>query len=114
VTAVGNDYGYEAVFVRQIAAHAREGDVLLALSTSGRSPNVVAAAAAARERGVTVYALTGPVPNPLADAADDAVGVATSATPVIQEVHQVAIHLVCDSLDRSVQIAESHGWDRDA
>jgi D-sedoheptulose 7-phosphate isomerase len=110
VTAVGNDYGYDEVFVRQIAAHAREGDVLLLLSTSGRSANVVAAAHAAHERGVTVYALTGPMPNPLSECAHDTFAIATTATPVIQEVHQVAIHLVCDAVDRWVCAAEANEW----
>ena len=109
VTAVGNDYGYDEVFARQVAAHARGGDVIVLLSTSGRSPNVVAAARAARELGLTVYALTGPAPNPLSQCAADAVAVTTPATPVIQEVHQVAIHLVCDAVDRWV--SGEHGPD---
>jgi D-sedoheptulose 7-phosphate isomerase len=109
VTAIGNDYGYGEVFVRQLTAHAREGDVLLLLSTSGRSPNVVAAVEAAHERGVTVYALTGPAPNPLTAVSDDSVGVVSASTPVIQEVHQVAIHLLCEAVDRWVQLNESLG-----
>src|SRR5918998_5367632 len=65
VTAIGNDYGIAEIFARQVRAHGRPGDVLVALSTSGGSPNVVAAAEAALETGLTVWALTGPAANPL-------------------------------------------------
>ncbi|HEX5367414.1 MAG TPA: SIS domain-containing protein [Acidimicrobiales bacterium] len=95
VTAIGNDYGYEAVFARQVEAHGRPGDVLVALSTSGRSANLLAAAAAARRAGVTTWALTGPAPNPLAAAADDVVAVPCPGAPSVQDVHQVAVHLLC-------------------
>ena len=71
-TAIANDYGFDEVFARQVTAWGRPGDVLVAFSTSGTSPNVVAAAKAAHEAGVTVWALTGPGPNPLASRADDA------------------------------------------
>jgi D-sedoheptulose 7-phosphate isomerase len=102
LTAIGNDYGLDDVFTRQVTAHGRPGDVLVALSTSGRSPNVVAAAAAAREVGMTTWALTGPRPNPLAEACDDAVAVETPAVATIQEIHQVVIHLLCAALDRAL------------
>jgi D-sedoheptulose 7-phosphate isomerase len=101
VTAIVNDYGPEQLFARQVRAHGRRGDVLLVLSTSGRSPNVVAAADAAREVGMAVLALTGPAPNPLVAAADDAISV-DGATPTVQEVHQVAIHLICEALDEEL------------
>ena len=100
-TAIVNDYGAEELFARQVRAHGRRGDVLVALSTSGRSPNVLAAADAARELGMAVLALTGPAPNPLVAAADDAVSV-TGPTPTVQEVHQVAIHLICEALDEQL------------
>jgi phosphoheptose isomerase len=101
LTAIVNDYGAEQAFARQVLAHGRPGDVLLALSTSGRSANVLRAADAAHERGMRVLALTGPMPNPLAAAADDAVGV-DAATPTVQEVHQVAIHLLCAAIDATL------------
>lgn len=101
VTAVGNDYGFEAVFARQVEAHGRPGDHLLLLSTSGRSPNLVAAAEAGRRRCLTVWALTGPTPNPLADAAHATVALdADSAT--VQELHLVAVHLLCAAVDRAL------------
>ncbi|MDP9006304.1 MAG: SIS domain-containing protein, partial [Actinomycetota bacterium] len=89
VTAIANDYGLDEVFARQVRGHGRPGDVLVAISTSGRSPNVVAAAVAARQIGVTVWGLTGPGPNPLLAACDDAVVVDAEATATIQEIHQV-------------------------
>lgn len=101
-TAVSNDYGYPEVFARQVLAHGRGGDVLLVLSTSGRSPNLVRAVDAARSAGVTSWALTGPAPNPLADVADESVLVEAAATATIQEVHQVAIHVVCAAVDAAV------------
>jgi D-sedoheptulose 7-phosphate isomerase len=101
LTAIVNDYGAEQAFARQVLAHGRPGDVLFALSTSGRSANVLRAADAAHERGMRVLALTGPMPNPLAAAADDAVGV-DAPTPTVQEVHQVAIHLLCAAIDATL------------
>jgi phosphoheptose isomerase len=102
LTAIANDYGYDAVFSRQVQAHGRPGDVFLGLSTSGRSGNVLAAMQAARDGGLTVWALTGPGPNPVADAADDAVCIDTGATATVQEVHQVAVHLLCAAVDLKV------------
>ena len=102
VTAIGNDYGMDAVFARQVQAHGRPGDVLLALSTSGRSPNVLAAAAVARQGRLTTWALTGPAPNPLAAACDDAISVPVPGTATVQEVHQVVVHLLCATFDHEV------------
>ena len=102
VTAIGNDYGAEDVFARQVRAHGREGDVLVALSTSGRSPNVLAAVAAARECGLTAWGLTGRAPNPVAEASDDAIVVDAPYTATVQEVHQVVVHLLCAAVDVAV------------
>ncbi|VXC45966.1 Phosphoheptose isomerase [Arthrobacter sp. 9V] len=101
VTALSNDYGYEEVFARQVRAHGRAGDVLILLSTSGRSPNLLKAVRAAKERGITTWALTGTGPNPLADACDQAITVdAISANA--QEGHLIAIHAVCRAFDAEV------------
>jgi D-sedoheptulose 7-phosphate isomerase len=97
-TALVNDYGADAVFARQVLAHGRPADVLVAISTSGFSSNVLAAVDAAREVGMVVLALTGRSPNPLARAADDAL-VVDADTPTVQEVHQVAVHLICEAID---------------
>jgi len=101
LTALVNDYGSDEAFARTVRAHGRPGDVLIALSTSGRSANVLAATAAALVLRIRVFALTGPGPNPLADAADEAICV-TGATPTVQEVHQVLIHLLCEAVDTAV------------
>ena len=111
VTAIANDYGFEEVFARQVRAHGRPGDVLLAMSTSGRSPNLLRAVAAARAGGITTWCLTGPAPNPLAAACDEAVCVcpagvrALSLTATVQEAHQVALHLICLSFDAAEPFA---------
>jgi glycosyltransferase involved in cell wall biosynthesis/phosphoheptose isomerase len=102
LTAIANDYGAAQAFARQVRAHARPGDVLVCLSTSGRSENVLAAARAARECGAEAWALTGPGPNPLADASDDAIALDCPSTATVQELHQVAIHLLCGAVDREV------------
>jgi D-sedoheptulose 7-phosphate isomerase len=103
LTAVANDYGIEEAFARPVRAHGRPDDVLLALSTSGRSPNVLAAVDAARRIGLTTWALTGRAPNPLTRRCHDALAVDTPVTATVQEVHQVAIHLVCEAVDREVE-----------
>jgi D-sedoheptulose 7-phosphate isomerase len=99
LTAIGNDYGIEHVFARQVRGHGRSGDVLVALSTSGCSPNVLAAVDAAAEVGMTTLALTGRSGNPLALRCDDALCVESPHTATVQEVHQVAIHLVCAAFE---------------
>ncbi|MCM0616250.1 SIS domain-containing protein [Paenarthrobacter sp. TYUT067] len=101
LTALSNDYGYEEVFARQVRAHGRAGDVLILLSTSGRSPNLLKAVRAARERGITTWALTGTGPNPLADACDQAITVDAIAANA-QEGHLIAVHAVCRAFDAEV------------
>jgi D-sedoheptulose 7-phosphate isomerase len=104
VTAIGNDYGFEEVYARQVRAHARPGDVVLLLSTSGRSPNLLAAAEAAAGAGATRWAITGPGPNPLADACDDAVCL-PGDTATVQECHLAAVHMLCRAVDAAVAAA---------
>ncbi|MEV8530485.1 SIS domain-containing protein [Streptomyces sp. NPDC051211] len=99
LTAIGNDYGYEHVFARQVSAHGRRGDVLLLLSTSGRSANLIAAAATARSAGLHVWAMTGPAPSPLADIAEETLFIDASSTATVQEAHLVAVHLLCENFD---------------
>ncbi|MDP9480716.1 MAG: SIS domain-containing protein, partial [Actinomycetota bacterium] len=102
LTSITNDYGADEAFARQVRAHGRAKDVLVALSTSGHSRNVLAAVAAARERGMRTWALTGRSPNPLADRCDEAICVDAPATATVQEVHQVVVHLMCAALDCAV------------
>jgi D-sedoheptulose 7-phosphate isomerase len=101
LTAIGNDYGYERVFARQVEAHGRPGDVLILLSTSGRSANLIAAAEAARAREMVSWALTGPLPNPLAMRCDDVLAVPADA-PTVQELHLVAVHALCSQVDAAL------------
>jgi glycosyltransferase involved in cell wall biosynthesis/phosphoheptose isomerase len=98
-TAIANDYGIEEVFARQVHAHGRPGDVLVALSTSGHSPNILAAARAARECGMTVWGMTGGAPNPLADLCDEVLAIGCERTCTVQELHLVAIHVLCAAVD---------------
>jgi D-sedoheptulose 7-phosphate isomerase len=98
LTAISNDYGYEQVFARQVRAHTRPGDVVLLLSASGRSPNLLAAARAARHGRADVWALTGPGPNPLARLCDDAVCMPGDVATV-QETHLAAVHMLCRAVE---------------
>jgi D-sedoheptulose 7-phosphate isomerase len=102
LTAIMNDYPVEELFARQVEAHGRPGDVLVLMSTSGRSPNVVTAAQRGRHLGLTVLAFTGPRPNPLADIADQALSVESPFTATVQELHLVALHVLCASMDRAL------------
>lgn len=99
LTAISNDYGADEAFARQVRAHGRRGDILVLLSTSGRSANVLAAARAGRDLGLSVWGFTGPAPNPLSAMCDEAVCVDAPATATVQELHLVAIHLLCAAID---------------
>ena len=102
LTAIGNDYDYSEVFSKQIAALGREGDVLLAITTSGNSSNVLAAAQVAQERGMQVVALTGKGGGRLGElcrANDVHICVPHGTTTRIQETHILAIHCLCDAID---------------
>jgi D-sedoheptulose 7-phosphate isomerase len=102
VTAISNDYGFEDVFARQVRAHGRPGDVFLALSTSGRSPNLVAAACAARECGLRVWSMLGRGPSPLAEVSDEVLCCPSGDGQVVQELHLVAVHVLCEYVDLSL------------
>jgi D-sedoheptulose 7-phosphate isomerase len=102
VTAIANDYGIEELFARQVQAYGRPGDVLVAISTSGTSPNVIAAAKAGLDLGVTVWALTGPAPNPLAALSDSAIAVDAPTVATVQEIHLSLIHALCIALDKAL------------
>jgi D-sedoheptulose 7-phosphate isomerase len=104
LTAIGNDYGGHETFARQVFAHGRPGDVLIALSTSGISRNVVSAAKAAHEVGMTAWALTGPAPNTLAAVCDDAIAVEAPSMATVQEVHLAVIHALCAAVDDALGV----------
>ncbi|MFE9622644.1 SIS domain-containing protein [Streptomyces sp. NPDC006527] len=102
-TAIANDYGVQEIFARQVAAHGRAGDVLMLLSTSGASANLLVAAKEAHRLGMTVWVLTGPAPNPLEGTADAALCVEAASAATVQELHLVAVHMLCESFDRTVE-----------
>ncbi len=102
LTAASNDLGFEYVFSRQVEALGRAGDVLIAISTSGTSANVVRAVQVARERGIVTVGLTGQGGGDLHSLVDHWIGVPSDQTPRIQEAHLVVEHLLCEMLEQSV------------
>ena len=102
LTAIGNDYRYEDVFVRQLEAFGAPGDVALALSTSGRSKNVVAALRAARERGMVTVGLTGADGGEVAEISDICIRIPSDETPRIQEGHTVVVHVLCELVEEEL------------
>lgn len=103
-TAIGNDYGEHETFARQVVAHGRPSDVLIALSTSGASRNVVAAVKAAHEIGMRAWGLTGPAPNTLAATCDDAVAVEAPSVATVQEIHLAVVHALCAAVDDALGV----------
>jgi D-sedoheptulose 7-phosphate isomerase len=102
LTAIGNDYGYEFTFDRQLEAFAKAGDVLFAISTSGNSANVLRAAEMARKADMKVIALTGKTGGKLAPLASILLNVPSTDTARIQESHLLMEHLICDCIEQSV------------
>lgn len=98
LTCIGNDFGFEEIFARQVRALGSEGDIFIGLSTSGESKNIIAAAKAARDAGMTVVALTGPK-GQLKELADYAIVAPTETGPRMQELHLHAIHLICEAFE---------------
>lgn len=104
LTAIANDYGYDAVFSRQVSALAREGDVLLAISTSGNSPSILAACDTARQLGCEVLGLSGRDGGRLAPLCDAIVIAPSAETAHIQECHIVVIHLLCALIEKGLDL----------
>jgi len=103
-TAILNDYGLEEIFARQVRAQGRPGDALVAFSTSGSSANMVAAAKAALDIGIRVWALTGPAPNALAALSDSAIPVDAPTVATVQEIHLAVVHALCLALDDALGV----------
>jgi D-sedoheptulose 7-phosphate isomerase len=101
LTSIGNDYGFERVFVRQIEALGRAGDVAFAISTSGASVNAVAAVDAAARLGLRTIALTGHGGGALGRAAEVHINVPSESTARVQEVHRTLLHVICDLVERA-------------
>ncbi|MEV4416479.1 SIS domain-containing protein [Catellatospora sp. NPDC049609] len=106
MTAIANDYGYGHVFARQVRAHGTPGDVLLLISTSGRSPNLLEAADTGRAIGMRTWAFTGDLPNPLAQRCTETVAVPSGDTQIVQELQLAAAHLLCEYVDAT--LARAH------
>lgn len=102
LTAVANDFSFASVFARQVEALGTPGDVFVGLTTSGRSANIVRAAEAARERGLTVITLLGAESADLAGFTDLAIHVPATETPLIQEAHLVIVHLLCALVEERI------------
>lgn len=103
VTAIGNDFGYDQTFARQMEAWAEPGDVAVGLSTSGNSPNVLEALRVARERGATTVGLTGNDGGKMFSLCDICIVVPSNSTPRIQEAHIAVGHILCDLLEQSLE-----------
>lgn len=105
LTAIVNDYGAEEMFARQVSAHGRPGDVLLMLTTSGRSPNLLAAARTAADLRLQTWAFTGPAPNPLSGVAGETAAVPSPAASAVQEVQLVGVHVLSRAFDDALRCA---------
>jgi D-sedoheptulose 7-phosphate isomerase len=102
LTAVGNDYGYEQVYSRIVKGSARKGDVLVGLSTSGNSANILKAFETARNMGVTTVALTGATGGKMKDLSDYLINVPSNDTPRIQESHITVGHIICQLVEENL------------
>lgn len=102
LTAIGNDYGYERLFARQVQAHGKAGDVFIGYSTSGKSPNVIAAFKEARSLGVTTIGLTGNRGGAMVELCDVLFEVPSADTPKIQEGHAVLGHVLCGLVEQAI------------
>jgi D-sedoheptulose 7-phosphate isomerase len=101
-TAIGNDLGFENLFSRQVSALGAEGDVFIALSTSGRSPNILAACKTARTRGMRVIGFTGAKGGSMQDLCEILVRAPSDKTPLIQQTHMAAGHALCEIVEREL------------
>jgi D-sedoheptulose 7-phosphate isomerase len=102
LTAIANDYGFEQVFARQVEGLGQRGDVLLALSTSGRSPNILAALRTARARGLVTIGFTGSKGQALGALCDHLLVSPSDDTPVIQQIHLAVAHGICDEIEQTM------------
>jgi D-sedoheptulose 7-phosphate isomerase len=102
LTAIGNDYGYDRIFERQLRGLGRAGDVFLAISTSGRSPNILAALRTARELGISTVGFTGDADSPMVGLCDLSLRVPSRSTPLIQQIHITAAHAICGVVEQAL------------
>jgi D-sedoheptulose 7-phosphate isomerase len=109
LTCIGNDYGYDRVFARQVEAFVRPGDVVIGMTTSGTSKNVVLALEAARDRGAVTIAFTGNGGGKVAEVADLSLIGPDGYAAIVQEVHQVMAHIVCDLVEQRLIFEDGLG-----
>ena len=102
LTAIGNDYGYDKVFSRQLEGMGQEGDLFIGISTSGNSVNIINAFISAKEKGITTVALTGRDGGKMAEMADVAIIIPSNDTPRIQESHILIGHILCDIIEKEI------------
>jgi D-sedoheptulose 7-phosphate isomerase len=102
LTAVGNDYGYEHVFARQVAGLGQAGDAFVGISTSGRSRNILAAFSIARQKGIRTIGFTGSESGPMAECCDLVLNAPSSRTPMIQQLHITAAHIICGLVESTL------------
>ena len=102
LTAIGNDYGYRDVFSRQVLAHGRPGDLLLVISTSGNSENILQAIQAAKQAGITVVGLTGQTGGAMKAHCDLCICVPSPSTPRVQECHLIIEHTICEYVEQAL------------
>ena len=102
LTAIGNDYGYDFVFSRQLEGMAEEGDLFIGISTSGNSENILNAFKSAKQKGVITVALSGRDGGKMAEVADYTLIVPSDATPRIQESHLLIEHMICDAIEKEM------------
>ncbi|RBL91526.1 D-sedoheptulose-7-phosphate isomerase [Chitinophaga flava] len=102
LTAVGNDYGYDQVYARMLRGIGREGDVLVALSTSGNSANILEAIKVAKEKGMAIVSLTGATGGKMKDGSDYLINVPSTDTPRIQEAHITVGHIICELVENNL------------
>ncbi|WP_344170962.1 SIS domain-containing protein [Pilimelia columellifera] len=115
LTAIGNDYGFDEIFARQVRAHGRRDDILILLSTSGGSPNLVKAADAAAELGLRTWGMVGRPDSPLGRRCDETLALPGLDPQIVQELHLVAVHVICEHVDLTLpkvrEITDSYASD---
>jgi len=114
ITSISNDYGFSEVFARQVQALAQPGDIVIGISTSGRSANVIAGLGSARDKGAHTVALIGANILGLAALVDIVISVPSEDTPRIQEAHGVIIHILCDIVEQSLHPDQGQELEKDA
>ncbi|WP_249344410.1 D-sedoheptulose 7-phosphate isomerase [Marinomonas sp. CT5] len=102
ITAIGNDYGYENLFSRQIEGNGKAGDVFLGISTSGNSPNILKGIEAAKDMGITTIGLTGQTGGKMADQCDLCIKIPSTSTPRVQESHIIIGHIICAYIEQVI------------